>query len=668
MTRPSMMPFSSQPSGKLFCRASALVLVAAALASCNGISYTQRQSPANPYKDFKEKNQSNASVLGMGEPISSRQMTANATLSLNGQYTLAEVMQRVAGTYNTAIRWGNGARREKRENVTINKLTFDEARNYIEDVYDIQIIKEGERRLLILPSASEPRLTAFNPGNNVSLSQALRGLAEQCNYNLVINENREQINSIRVTANLKNVTCYDAFEALLNPHGLSIINAGDYMTVGGLPQRQWTLNLYEPQRTETVEVNYSSDFSAATGGGTGSSSGGGSSESSSGAQSAGGSTKVSVKYDRNLWKDLQEDLDELVKSNCIRPLDAGVVQPATASLLPPPDGSTPDPSLVPPQDPSMAGVGGSSTGSSSSGMTDDASAAAQCGYVRINSAVGLIQMRAPRAVLDEADEIIQRVQDIASRRLLLEARVLAVSRNRNFNQQANLKVGSNKLNTGAGFSGSVTAALNNMLPTFTATDMTTVGGIAVKSGSLDAVIALLEQYGTTYELMHPMMELMDRQRATLIDGRNEKYYVVTTDTTTDSGTTTSTSEVEERSQFLGLQFSATAQVSDSPEEPHTISLQIPITSLAKTIDIPNGDGTTAGVAPVANTRLIDQKVRIRDNEIKVIGGLTKTIAIDTESGVPLIRDIPALGKLANEEAIQYENVEFVILLQVRRLY
>ncbi len=664
MTRPNMMPTVSQPA-KLFCRASALVLVAAALASCNGISYTQRQSPANPYKDFKDTNKSNASVLGMGEPISSRQMTANATLSLNGQYTLAEVMQRVAGTYNTAIRWGNGTRREKRQTVVINKLTFDEARNYIEDVYDIQIIKEGERRLLILPSASEPRLTAFNPGNNVSLSQALRGLAEQCNYNLVINENREQLNRIRVTANLKNVTCYDAFEALLNPHGLSIVNAGDYMTVGGLPQRQWTLNLYEPERSETVEVNYSSDFSASSGGGTGSSSGGGSSDSSSGAQSAGGSTKVSVKYDRNLWKDLKDDLDELVKSNCIRPLDAGVVQPAAASLLPPPDGSTPDPSLVPGQDPSL--VGGSSTGSSS-GTPDDTGSSPQCGYVRINSAVGLIQMRAPRAVLDEADEIITRVQDVASRRLLLEARVLAVSRNRNFNQQANLKIGSSKLNTGAGFTGSVTAALNGLLPTFNATDMSTVGGVAVKSGSLDAVIALLEQYGTTYELMHPMMELMDRQRATLIDGRNEKYYVVTTDTTTDSGTTTSTSEVEERNQFLGLQFSATAQVSDSPDEPHTISLQIPITSLAKTIDIPNGDGTTAGVAPVANTRLIDQKVRVRDGEIKVIGGLTKTIAIDTESGVPLIRDIPALGKLANEEAVQYENVEFVILLQVRRLY
>ncbi|KKR41769.1 MAG: hypothetical protein UT77_C0006G0001, partial [Candidatus Daviesbacteria bacterium GW2011_GWC2_40_12] len=125
----------------------------------------------------------------------------------------------------------------------------------------------------------------------------------------------------------------------------------------------------------------------------------------------------------------------------------------------------------------------------------------QCGYVRINSSVGLIQMRAPRSVLDEADEIIQRVQDIASRRLLLEARVLAVSRSRNFNQQANLKLGrtDDGTTTATSFNGSVTAALSNALATFTGSNLSTVGGITVKNNNLDAVIALLESYGTTYE-------------------------------------------------------------------------------------------------------------------------------------------------------------------------
>ncbi|RYG61570.1 MAG: hypothetical protein EON60_03070 [Alphaproteobacteria bacterium] len=635
---------------------SALVLLGASLASCNGISYAQRNSPANSYKDFRPENSKNASVLGMGEPITSRQAAANATITMSGQYDLSEVMQRIAGTYNTAVRWGNGARREKRTNVVMNGLSFDEARNYIEDSFDVQIIKEGERRLLVLPSASEPRLASFSPGNNVSLSQAVRGLAEQCNYNLVINENREQINRIRVTANLKNVTCYDAFEALLNPHGLSIIDAGDYMTIGGLPQRQWTLNLYEPQRNEQVEVNYSSDFSADSGGSSGSSGSSGGSSGSSGSQSAGGSTKVSILYERNLWKSIEDDLNELIKSNCPSPLDAGDAVQPDAAILPPPTGSEQDPDLLQPvQTQSVAAT--DPTGQP---------VAPNCGYVRINSSVGLIQMRAPRAVLDEANEIITRVADVASRRLLLEARVLAVSRTRNFNQMANFQVGrrDNGTTTATSYNGSVTAALNNALATFTGgSNMSTIGGVVVRNNNLDAIISLLENYGTTYELMHPMMELMDRQRATLIDGRNEKYYIPNTETVTGTATSSSQS-FEERNQFLGLQFSATAQISDSPDEPHTVSLQIPITSLAKEIIMPS----TSATVPIANTRLIDQKVRIRDGEIKVIGGLTKTIAVDTESGVPLIRDIPALGKLANQEGIQYENVEFVILLQVRRLY
>lgn len=328
------------------------------------------------------------------------------------------------------------------------------------------------------------------------------------------------------------------------------------------------------------------------------------------------------------------------------------------------------------QDAEAAASGSSSSNSTASaGGEEDV----RCGYIRINKSVGLVQMRAPRAVLDEANDIIQKVEDIASRRLLLEARVLAVTRTRNFDQQSKFAVGGQTAEArrfpgqddithySSSFSGSVTAALARDLASYTGANLSTIGGISIVGQNLEAIVGLLEQYGTTYELMHPMMELMDRQRATLIDGKNEKYFVVKSTTTTGTATSTA-SDVEERSQFLGLQFSASAQISDSVGEPHTISLQLPITSLAGTVNIPTGvSGTIAGVAPIANTRLIDQKVRIKDGEIKVIGGLTKTVAVDSESGLPVLRDIPALGKLANEEGIQFENVEFVVLLQVKRL-
>lgn len=641
-----------------------LLMAGTMLAGCNAVSYTQRNNPADAYKDYKEDG--SASVLGVGQPITQRQQAANATLSQSGQYDLDQIMQRVAGTYNLAVRWGNGVRKDQRQQVMMTNLTFDEARNYLEDVYNIQIIREGERRLLVMPSAAEPRIENFTSGGTISLAQAVRGLAEQCNFNLMINENKDKLLNTQVSTNLKDITCHDAFDALLNPHGMSLQDKGDYITITGLPQRQWTLNLYEPERSEEVEVNYSSEMSGSGDDGT---------------QSAGGNNKVTIKYERNLWQDLENDLNALIDSNCDDNAEGsglgsigGMASAPTAApmLLPPPSSSASgDPKLISGSTP-MPAFTTSAVSTGSSGVTN-------CGYVQINPNVGLVQMRAPQPVLEEANDIIQRVEEVASRRLLLEARVIAVSRRRGFDQSNRLRFGG-RLNdktikgeeTNGGFtgSGSISSALAASLQNLSGTvggQTVNLGGVFVRSDNLEAIIGALEQFGTTYELMHPTMELMDRQRATLIDGKNEKYFVVKTETTTGTATTTS-QDVEERTQFLGMQFSATAQVSDNPSEPSTISLQIPITSLASTVNIPGtSSGSIAGVAPIANTRLIDQKIRIRDGEVKVIGGLTRTLAVDTESGVPILRDIPVAGKMLNSQNISYENVEFVVLLQVRRL-
>ena len=641
----------------------AMLASATMLSSCGEISYAQRNSPANSYKDYRAENAGKASVLGIGEPISTRQMRANATFTLKGQYSVDDVLQKMATTYNVAIRWGNGVRRGKRTDVVINNLAFDEARAYIEDVFDIQIIREGDRRLLVLPSASEPRVAKFNPGENVSLGQALRGLADQCGYNLVINENKDKIANARVTTNLRDVTCYDAFEALLNPQGLSLVSNGDYFTIGGMPQRQWNVGLDEPVRAEDLEVTYTSDFTSASGGSSSSSSSSSGSGDSSGggSQSAGGSNRVTVKSQRDLWKELQDNLQALIDNHC-----------PDKDVAPNSGSSNGDSALLPPPTNLTTTTQNQSTGGSSSSNTDGPAGSVgtadnpSCGYVRINRAVGLVQMRAPKAVLNEADDIIGRVEDIASRRLYLEARVLAVSRTRGFEQGASLKLGKGQVYGGyQPTNASITSQLVGQL-----LNVTQGGGYAaVKNQSIDAALRLLENYGTTYELMHPQLELMDRQRATLIDGRNEQYFIPEPETTVDAnGGSITNTKYEQRSQFVGLQFTASAQISNG-EDPHTVTLQIPIVSIDKTVTlkqtINNQDYSTD--VPVASTRLIDEKVRVRDGEIKVIGGLTKTIAIDKEAGQPLLREIPAVGKLLNDENVSYEEVEFVVLLQVRRL-
>ncbi len=119
-------------------------LVLATLTACDGISYVQTESPANAFKDYRENG---SAVLGVGEPISKRQMKANATLQVEGKHSLGDLMEKVANTYNVAVRYGAGVRRDLAKDLIISDLKFNEARSYIEDVYDVQIVREGERLL-----------------------------------------------------------------------------------------------------------------------------------------------------------------------------------------------------------------------------------------------------------------------------------------------------------------------------------------------------------------------------------------------------------------------------------------------------------------------------------------------------------------------------------------
>ncbi len=614
-----------------------LAVTTVALAACDNVSYVQRESPANAFKDYRENG---SAVVGVGEPISSRQMRADAILRVEGHVTLSDLMEQVANTYNVAIRYGAGIRKNSGKDLLIADLKFNEARSYIEDVYKVQIVREGERRLLVLPAADVARIEQFSPGDDVALVDAIRGLAKQCDMNLVITENRERLANTRVSASFKDITCTDAFDAILVPHGLTLVEQGDYFSIGGLPTRTWKLNLYEPLRSETQSISYSASLS----GGSASSDTGSNEAGGSGDNAVGGSAEVVIRQDRDLIDELKTDLETLISNSCNTS-----------------DGSSSSGLLSPP----------SSVGDSSGNVAVEL----PCGYVRLNRSVGVVQMQASRRVLRDADLIIKQTEDIASRRLLVEARIIAVSKERSFEQGTKLAsildVGIKNSNIGVGFSGADTPRIggpNDSIAGMLA-NLTSAGGFAgIRDNSIEGVVRFIESFSTTYQLMKPTLEVMDRQKAILIDGRNDVFFVRESEVIASDGGNIVNTTATQKSQFEGIQFAVTAQIA-SGNDPHTIAVQIPITEIvAQEALIQNFNGQQfSDDIPVVNTRIIDQKVRMRDGEVKVIGGLTRTIAIDKESGVPILRGIPIAGKGVNEENISFEDVEFLVLMQVRRL-
>jgi hypothetical protein len=624
-----------------------LTLCVFALASCSSNNtYTQKESPNNAFKDYKGLEKS---VLGVGTTISERKSAANATISYQRKYSLNKAISKLANKYNLSVSWDESLDRFEEKRLMAKEQTFNEARSYLEDIYNVSIIRQRDRAIKVMAPATVKKLETFNPGPNVTLSEAVNGLAGLCGINLVIADYKSVLRQEKITTNLENISCRQAFEAVLDPFGLSLKSRGSHYTISGLPYKEWNLNLHEQERQENNKINYSSEFS------------GGGDEDAGGSYVSGGSSSTTTSYSRNLWESLEKDLKELLEQSCKNSQNMGYEPTQNLTVSESFEGG----SLEPVEQVQTSG-----------------GRERPCGYVRINDDIGSVQMQAPRRVIEKADDLIATLEEVATRRLLVEARILAVSKERGFERGADIKIADNIFGTKMtlGYnpatqiaSSSVAGTLKNVL---NATTTTTGGGLGLKSNNLDAVVRYVESFGTTYQLMKPTLEVMDRQRATLIDGRNEKYYIRTASVDNSGDTPVVTTESEEKVQFIGVQFSVSAQVAEEKGDLHTVALQIPITEVARYTTVENqvGNNTVTGEpimmedqVPIATTRVIDQKVRLRDGDIKVIGGLTKTIAVDKETGVPLLKDVPVAGKAFSEESVTYEDVEFVVLLQVKRL-
>lgn len=625
--------------------------MALALASCSDSqTYAQQESPSNAFKDYKGNERS---IIGVGKSITERKSEANATISFRSKYSLDRAVVKFAKRYDLSVEWDEDVNKYAEKRLTASKQSFNEARAYLEDVYGISIIRIRDRAIKVMVPSTVKKLESFNPGPNVRLAEAVNGLAGLCGINLVIADYKDVLAQEKVTTNLNNISCTQAFEAVLDPFGLSLKSRGSHYTIAGLPYKEWSLNLHEQKRVEENAVNYSSEFA-----------GGSSNEDSESNYVSGGSSSTKTSYTRDLWNTLEKDLEKLITEACTNSSNIGY-EPTETKV------STGN-SLF-----------GESASSVAPAVTSGSSRERPCGYVRVNPDIGVVQMQAPRRVIEQADDMINTLEEIASRRLLIEARILAVSKERTFDRGSDLNVSGNigstdfslgfnpttPLKTGSSVAGTLNELLNN------SDGVLTGGGVGFKAGDLDAVVRYVQSFGTTYNLMKPTLEVMDRQKATLIDGRNERYFIRTASVDNSGDTPVVTTESEEKVQFIGIQFSVSAQIAEEGDDLHTVALQIPMTDISRYVVLENQAGVDAAKnpiimrdqIPVATTRVIDQKVRVRDGEIKVIGGLTKTIAVDKETGVPLLQDVPVAGKAFSEESVTYEDVEFVVLLQVKRL-
>ncbi|MDO8306431.1 MAG: pilus (MSHA type) biogenesis protein MshL [Herminiimonas sp.] len=288
-----------------------------------------------------------------------------------------------------------------------------------------------------------------------------------------------------------------------------------------------------------------------------------------------------------------------------------------------------------------------------------------------NPEASLIAVRATSRQHDKLQEFLDVVMNSAKRQVLIEATVIEVQLNENYQQGINW---SSLRNTapGEGFNFAQGKIGTTPLPTGISPGITP--GIFAMSyinptsalGNLSAAISLLESFGKVKVLSSPKISVLNNQTALLKVVDNEVYFLITATTTqgTVGVAATSVYTSELRTVPVGFVMSVTPQIAESDEV--SISVRPSISRIIGYVQDPNPALAAASVVsrvPVIQTREMESILKVASGQIAVMGGLMQDSIDNQKDGIPLLGRIPVFGDAFNYRNESTKKSELVIFMR-----
>lgn len=182
--------------------------------------------------------------------------------------------------------------------------------------------------------------------------------------------------------------------------------------------------------------------------------------------------------------------------------------------------------------------------------------------------------------------------------------------------------------------------------------------LGVTSTDFATLLSVLSQQGEVNVLSSPKLATLNNQTA-VIRSATDQVFFETRVTTIPTGTTVvQTSDVIPRTVTIGVVLAVTPQVGSDG----TVVLHIrPTVTDSTRRETFQGPGTQITV-PIVDVREADVIARAKEGQIVVIGGLIQERKTDDESKVPLLGDLPAIGRLFRSTTQARKKTELVVLL------
>jgi len=341
--------------------------------------------------------------------------------------------------------------------------------------------------------------------------------------------------------------------------------------------------------------------------------------------------KVQLNSDGNefdIWKNIKENLDKVLE---IWEAPAPAATPAT----PPPAAGEKKAAAAPepPPAPSRPPVGK--------------------GYYTIDKPIGLITVTAPRSLLDQIAQYISNLKSELYRQVIIEAKIVEVTLNSDNTTGINWEDLLQNPNNLFGFN----LDFQKLSPSYP-----NYGSfLTIDNHSFGLFLDAIKTQGTTDVIANPKVSVMNGQPAMINIGENVTY-IDSVETTRDAETRSITFTVKTQNIMSGIVLSVVPTILDDNQIILTLA---PVTSqLQEPIEYRTfGEGQVG--LPRINVREMSTMVRLKDNEMLVVGGLIDNTEAEDSSKIPGLGDIPGIRKLFGIDGKVVKRKELVIFRKPR---
>ncbi|MET0320530.1 MAG: pilus (MSHA type) biogenesis protein MshL [Duganella sp.] len=308
--------------------------------------------------------------------------------------------------------------------------------------------------------------------------------------------------------------------------------------------------------------------------------------------------------------------------------------------------------------------------------------------VTISPQSGVIVIRAMPDELRNVDEYLRATQVSVDRQVILEAKILEVELNSNFQSGVNWaafgKLSANsRISTGLVQPGTTLNPIgaNNAAVTvsnggISATPGTALGaagdavgslfGLAFQTSNFAALISFLEGQGTVHVLSSPRIATLNNQKALLKIGTDEFFVtgVSTTTSNTGVGTGVTTPSVTLQPFFSGVVLDVTPQIDDQGNIIlHVHPSVSQVSTVNKAVNLGVALGSLSLPLASSSTSEMDSIVRGQNGQVVAIGGLMRQATTSDRSGVPGVGGLPVVGALFRSTGEVVQKRELVVLIK-----